>query len=313
KLSPHHASHQEKSPHHIKPRRLLPMRVPRHFVDLMEKGNPHDPLFLQVMPLSDEFLTSPGYSEDPLDEHDTAGKGILHKYDSRVLLMVRTGCAVNCRYCFRRHFPYADNAVSKHQWLDVLDYLRNNSQINEVIFSGGDPLMAKDDHLSWLANEIAAIAHIKRLRIHSRLPVVLPERISHDFVEWFSALPLQKVLVLHENHANEMSETFKVRLNILREKGVTLLNQSVLLKGVNDSGDAISDLSETLFEAGVLPYYLHVLDKVQGASHFYVSDDEGREIMEEAIKRLPGFLVPKLVREIGGQPGKTPIDLKLHP
>jgi len=282
-------------------------------VDLMEKGNPHDPLFLQVMPLSDEFLTSPGYSEDPLDEHDTAGKGILHKYDSRVLLMVRTGCAVNCRYCFRRHFPYADNAVSKHQWLDVLDYLRNNSQINEVIFSGGDPLMAKDDHLSWLANEIAAIAHIKRLRIHSRLPVVLPERISHDFVEWFSALPLQKVLVLHANHANEMSETLKVRLNILREKGVTLLNQSVLLKGINDSADAISDLSETLFEAGVLPYYLHVLDKVQGASHFYVSDDKGRAIMEEAIKRLPGFLVPKLVREIGGQPGKTPIDLKLHP
>jgi EF-P beta-lysylation protein EpmB len=279
----------------------------------MEKGNPHDPLFLQVMPLSDEFLTSPGYSEDPLDEHDTAGKGILHKYDSRVLLMVRTGCAVNCRYCFRRHFPYADNAVSKHQWLDVLDYLRNNSQINEVIFSGGDPLMAKDDHLSWLANEIAAIAHIKRLRIHSRLPVVLPERISHDFVEWFSALPLQKVLVLHANHANEMSETLKVRLNILREKGVTLLNQSVLLKGINDSADAISDLSETLFEAGVLPYYLHVLDKVQGASHFYVSDDKGRAIMEEAIKRLPGFLVPKLVREIGGQPGKTPIDLKLHP
>jgi len=265
------------------------------------------------MPLSDEFLTSPGYSEDPLDEHDTAGKGILHKYDSRVLLMVRTGCAVNCRYCFRRHFPYADNAVSKHQWLDVLEYLRSNNKINEVIFSGGDPLMAKDEHLSWLANEITTIPHIKRLRIHSRLPVVLPERISHDFVEWFTALPLQKVLVLHANHANEMSETLKSRLNTLRERGVTLLNQSVLLKGVNDSGDAISDLSETLFEAGVLPYYLHVLDKVQGASHFYVSDDEGREIMEEAIKRLPGFLVPKLVREIGGQPGKTPIDLHLHP
>lgn len=143
--------------------------------------------------------------------------------------------------------------------------------------------------------------------------MVLPERISHDFVEWFTALPLQKVLVLHANHANEMSETLKSRLNTLRERGVTLLNQSVLLKGVNDSGDAISDLSETLFEAGVLPYYLHVLDKVQGASHFYVSDDEGRAIMEEAIKRLPGFLVPKLVREIGGQPGKTPIDLHLHP
>ncbi|HBL20677.1 MAG TPA: EF-P beta-lysylation protein EpmB, partial [Alteromonas mediterranea] len=298
---------------HIKARRLFPMRVPRHFADLMEKGNPNDPLFLQVMPLSDEFLTSPGYSEDPLEEHDTAGKGILHKYDSRVLLMVRTGCAVNCRYCFRRHFPYADNAVSKHQWEEVLQYIQAHDNINEVIFSGGDPLMAKDDHLAWLANEIASINHVKRLRIHTRLPVVLPERINNAFVNWFTALPIQKVLVLHANHANEMSEALKSRLITLREKGVTLLNQSVLLKGVNDSGEAISDLSEALFEASVLPYYLHVLDKVQGASHFYVSDDEGRHIMEEAIKRLPGFLVPKLVREIGGQPGKTPIDLHLHP
>jgi L-lysine 2,3-aminomutase len=313
KLLQHLGLDEEKYAQHIKARRLFPMRVPRHFADLMEKGNPNDPLFLQVMPLSDEFLTSPGYSEDPLEEHDTAGKGILHKYDSRVLLMVRTGCAVNCRYCFRRHFPYADNAVSKHQWEEVLQYIQAHDNINEVIFSGGDPLMAKDDHLAWLANEIASINHVKRLRIHTRLPVVLPERINNAFVNWFTALPIQKVLVLHANHANEMSEALKSRLITLREKGVTLLNQSVLLKGVNDSGEAISDLSEALFEASVLPYYLHVLDKVQGASHFYVSDDEGRHIMEEAIKRLPGFLVPKLVREIGGQPGKTPIDLHLHP
>ena len=313
KLLQHLGLDEEKYAQHIKARRLFPMRVPRHFADLMEKGNPNDPLFLQVMPLSDEFLTSPGYSEDPLEEHDTAGKGILHKYDSRVLLMVRTGCAVNCRYCFRRHFPYADNAVSKHQWEEVLQYIQAHDNINEVIFSGGDPLMAKDDHLAWLANEIASINHVKRLRIHTRLPVVLPERINNAFVNWFTALPIQKVLVLHANHANEMSEALKSRLITLREKGVTLLNQSVLLKGVNDSGEAISDLSEALFEASVLPYYLHVLDKVQGASHFYVSDDEGRHIMEEAIKRLPGFLVPKLVREIGGQPGKTPIDLHSHP
>ena len=313
KLLQHLGLDEEKYAQHIKARRLFPMRVPRHFADLMEKGNPNDPLFLQVMPLSDEFLTSPGYSEDPLEEHDTAGKGILHKYDSRVLLMVRTGCAVNCRYCFRRHFPYADNAVSKHQWEEVLQYIQAHDNINEVIFSGGDPLMAKDDHLAWLANEIASINHVKRLRIHTRLPVVLPERINNAFVNWFTALPIQKVLVLHANHANEMSEALKSRLITLREKGVTLLNQSVLLKGVNYSGEAISDLSEALFEASVLPYYLHVLDKVQGASHFYVSDDEGRHIMEEAIKRLPGFLVPKLVREIGGQPGKTPIDLHLHP
>ncbi len=313
KLLQHLGLDEENYAQHIKARRLFPMRVPRHFVELMEKGNPNDPLFMQVMPLSDEFLTSPGYSEDPLEEHDTAGKGILHKYDSRVLLMVRTGCAVNCRYCFRRHFPYADNAVSKHQWEEVLNYIRGNSKINEVIFSGGDPLMAKDDHLAWLANEIAGIPHVKRLRIHTRLPVVLPERLDSAFADWFTHLPLQKVLVLHANHANEMSDTLATRLRELQHKGVTVLNQSVLLKGVNDSGNAISQLSERLFEAGVLPYYLHVLDKVQGASHFYVSDNEAREIMEEAIKRLPGFLVPKLVREIGGQPGKTPIDLQLHP
>ena len=313
KLLQHMGLDEEKYAQHIKARRLFPMRVPRHFVNLMEKGNPNDPLFMQVMPLSDEFLSTPGYTEDPLEEHDTAGKGILHKYDSRVLLMVRTGCAVNCRYCFRRHFPYADNAVSKHQWEEVLSYIRTHPNINEVIFSGGDPLMAKDDHLAWLAQEIAQIEHVKRLRIHTRLPVVLPERIDNKFMEWFGDLPLQRVLVLHANHANEVSPALAVRLRELQSKGVTLLNQSVLLKGINDSGKAISDLSDALFDAGVLPYYLHVLDKVQGASHFYVSDDDARGIMEQAIKRLPGFLVPKLVREIGGQPGKTPIDLHLHP
>jgi len=313
KLLQHMGLDEEKYAQHIKARRLFPMRVPRHFANLMEKGNPNDPLFLQVMPLSEEFVSTPGYTEDPLEEHDTAGKGILHKYDSRVLLMVRTGCAVNCRYCFRRHFPYADNAVSKHQWEEVLRYIRGNDRINEVIFSGGDPLMAKDSHLAWLANEIARIDHVKRLRIHTRLPVVLPERIDNEFMAWFGDLPLQRVLVLHANHANEVSPALALRLRQLQTKGVTLLNQSVLLKGINDSGKAIGDLSDALFDAGVLPYYLHVLDKVQGASHFYVSDDDARSIMEEAIKRLPGFLVPKLVREIGGQPGKTPIDLHLHP
>ena len=296
-----------------KARRLFPMRVPRHFASLMEKGNPKDPLFLQVMPLKEEFSIEPGYTKDPLDEHDTAGKGLLHKYDSRVLLMVRTGCAVNCRYCFRRHFPYADNAVNKAQWQEAIAYIAGNSAINEVIFSGGDPLMAKDDHLAELAKKIAAIPHIKRLRIHTRLPVVLPERLDNAFSGWFTQLPIQKILVLHVNHANEVSPALKRRLETLRNQGVTLLNQSVLLEGVNDSADALCELSESLFEAGVLPYYLHVLDKVQGASHFYVSDDKAREIMREAIKRLPGFLVPKLVREIGAQPGKTPIDLQLHP
>ncbi|GGW80238.1 EF-P beta-lysylation protein EpmB [Alteromonas halophila] len=294
-------------------RQLFPMRVPRHFASLMRKGDPHDPLLRQVLPLRDEFTQAPGFTSDPLDEHDTELPGLLHKYQSRVLLIVRGGCAVNCRYCFRRHFPYADNAASRKQFVQSLDYLRTTPEVNEVILSGGDPLMAKDSHLAWLADEIAGISHIRRLRIHTRLPVVLPARLDTEFFDWFASSPLQRILVLHINHASEVSDELKARLVRLREAGVTLLNQAVLLKGVNDSGQAQVALSEALFEAGILPYYLHMLDKVGGASHFYLDDETARAIMAEVIKRLPGFLVPKLVREIGGQPGKTPVDLQLHP
>ncbi|WP_414829731.1 EF-P beta-lysylation protein EpmB [Alteromonas sp. H39] len=296
-----------------KARRLFPMRVPRHFAALMEKGNPNDPLFKQVMPLKDEFVVTPGFSEDPLEEHDTAARGLLHKYESRALLIVRGGCAVNCRYCFRRHFPYADNSVSRSQWEETLTYLRAHNEINEVIFSGGDPLMAKDAQLKWLAEEIANIPHVKRLRIHTRLPVVLPERIDDEFVSWFTNLPLQRLMVLHINHANEVSDSLRARLLPLQQAGVTLLNQAVLLKGINDTPDSQVALNEAVFEAGILPYYLHVLDKVQGAGHFFVDDEDATVLMRDVIRRLPGFLVPKLVREIGGQPGKTPIDLRLHP
>lgn len=299
--------------HHGAARRLFPMRVPRHFASLMGKGNWHDPLLRQVMPLSQEFEAAPGYSTDPLDEHDTAGKGLLHKYQSRVLLIVKGGCAVNCRYCFRRHFPYADNAVSKQEWENAIAYIAADPAINEVIFSGGDPLMAKDTHLAWLAGEISRIPHIRRLRIHTRLPVVLPQRLDAEFIDWITSLPVKTILVLHANHANEFSPALNDRLNALRRHGVTLLNQAVLLKGVNDTADALVDLQEASFDAGVMPYYLYLLDKVQGAAHFEVSDDEARTLMAEVIKRLPGFLVPKLTREIGGQPGKTPVDLHIHP
>lgn len=297
----------------IKARRLFPMRVPRHFAALMEKGNPADPLLQQVLPLKDEFVVTPEFSEDPLAEHETAARGLLHKYQSRVLLIVRGGCAVNCRYCFRRHFPYADNSISKSQWLDTLAYLREHTEVNEVIFSGGDPLMAKDSQLRWLAEEIAALPHIRRLRIHTRLPVVLPQRLDQAFSDWFTQLPLQRVLVLHINHANEVSPALSDALRELSQRGVTLLNQAVLLNAINATADAQEALSEALFGAGILPYYLHVLDKVQGAGHFLVSDEEATTLMGELIRRLPGYLVPKLVREIGGQPGKTPIDLRLHP
>jgi EF-P beta-lysylation protein EpmB len=294
-------------------RRLFPMRVPRAFVDKMKSGDINDPLLLQVLPLRQEFLAEPGFSADPLEEHDTAGKGLLHKYQSRVLLIVRGGCAVNCRYCFRRHFPYQDNAIRKKDWLPTLEYIEQHPEIDEVIFSGGDPLMANDDFLGWLAQELEKLPQIKRLRIHTRLPVVLPNRIDHGFLQWMKSLTLQKVIVLHINHANEIDDALRDKCKQLKDAGVVLFNQAVLLKDINNSVEAQCALNEALFDSGVQPYYLHVLDKVQGAQHFLVDDDEARKIMAQVIARQPGFLVPKLVREIGGQPGKTPVDLRIHP
>lgn len=298
---------------HVKARRLFPMRVPFPFAQKMQKGNPLDPLFLQVFPLHDEFLDSAGFVDDPLAEQQNSQQGILHKYLSRALLMVRGGCAVNCRYCFRRHFPYEQNNLNRKGWLQALAYIESDPQIDEVIYSGGDPLMAKDDFLAWLTNQVEQIHHIKRVRIHTRLPVVIPQRIDSQFMHWIKSTKLQVVIVLHINHANEIDQLLEDKLKLLRCAGVTLLNQSVLLKDVNDSAQALVKLSNRLFDAGVLPYYLHLLDKVRGAAHFDVDENRARIIMAELIKRLPGFLVPKLVREIAGQPGKTPLDLHLLP
>lgn len=303
----------QKFKQHNKARTLFPMRVPLPFALRMQKGDPQDPLLKQVLPLSDEFVAQPGFSADPLQEQQNSQAGLLHKYQSRVLLLVRGGCAVNCRYCFRRHFPYQDNHLNKHGWIEVLDYIQAHTELNEVIYSGGDPLMANDEFLAWLSGQIAQIHHIKRLRIHTRLPVVIPNRITGELIEWLADSRLKGVMVLHINHANEIDQTLREKVQLLKQAGVTLLNQAVLLKGVNDQPQALIDLSERLFDAGVLPYYLHVLDKVQGAAHFDVEKQKARELMANLIKRLPGFLVPKLVTEIGGQPGKTPIDLHIHP
>ncbi|MDM7861706.1 EF-P beta-lysylation protein EpmB [Alteromonas sp. ASW11-36] len=293
-------------------RRLFPMRVPRHFAQLMRVGDPRDPLLLQVMPNRAEFDSPTGYVTDPLEEQSTRQPGMLHKYKSRVLMIVRGGCAVNCRYCFRRHFPYADNSPNIQQLQNNLAAIAADTNINEVILSGGDPLMAKDSHLARLASDISAIPHIKRLRIHTRLPVVLPQRIDDSFVQWFSELKLQRVLVLHINHANEVSPQLAERLASLQRAGVMLLNQAVLLKGVNDSVEAQVALSEALFAAGIMPYYLHLLDKVQGAAHFDISDEKARELMHGMLTELPGFLVPKLVREEAGKTAKSPIDLHFN-
>ncbi|MGR4067436.1 EF-P beta-lysylation protein EpmB [Billgrantia sp. C5P2] len=287
---------------------LFEVRVPEAFLARMRHGDPSDPLLRQVLPLVDEDETVPGYVSDPLAEAEhTPGPGLIHKYAGRVLLIASPACAVNCRYCFRRHFPYGDNSPSRTQWEQTLNILRQDTSIHEAILSGGDPLAASDRQLAWLVERLEAIPHLKRLRIHTRLPVVIPDRVDDALLGWLGATRLQQVVVLHVNHAQEIDEAVIDACARLKQAGVTLLNQSVLLRGVNDSVDALAELSERLFEAGVLPYYLHVLDPVAGAAHFDVPDAEARELVAGLREVLPGFLMPRLVREIPGEASKTPL------
>lgn len=291
----------------IKARQLFSMRVPRPFVQQMNIGDPNDPLLRQVLPLVDEFRVEPGFHKDPLEEQSSPANGLLHKYHGRVLLILQGGCAINCRYCFRRHFPYDELTISQRQIDDTLDYIKQNPEVNEVILSGGDPLMAKDERLHKLVQELEALPQLTRLRIHSRLPVVIPSRLTDELLTSLSQSRLQVVLVIHANHANEISNDLSATLKKWHNAGIHLLNQSVLLRGVNDSSDALCRLSETLFRANVLPYYLHQLDKVEGASHFEVSDDKAQQLWLDMTQQLPGFLVPKLVREQARKPSKTAI------
>lgn len=285
------------------------LRVPRAFVRRMRAGDPADPLLRQVLATNDELSSPAGYGPDPTGE--TAGAipraGIIHKYHGRLLLVVTGGCAVNCRYCFRRHFPYGDNQNSRREWRQALDYVAADSSVTEVILSGGDPLVADDDYLAELCGHIAAIPHVRRLRVHSRLPIVLPDRVTPALLDALSPAGLQTVMVVHCNHANEIDAEVGRAFARIREGGMTLLNQSVLLAGVNDSAPALVDLSERLFAHGALPYYLHLLDKVRGAAHFDLPEHRARELHAAISRELPGYLVPRLVREIAGEPAKTPI------
>lgn len=290
-------------------RQLFPMRVPQSFVDRMEKGNPKDPLFLQVMPKQQEFIQKAGFIKDPLDEHESIVPGLLHKYTNRVLFIVRGGCAINCRYCFRRHFPYQENSNNKHEWQQAIDYIRSKPEVIEVIFSGGDPLMANDEQLGWLVEQLEQIPHLKRLRIHTRLPVVMPSRVTDEFVTLLKQSSLRCSVVLHINHPNELAAELPAALAKLTAAGIDLYNQAVLLADINDNADDLVELHERLFDNRIQPYYLHVLDKVEGASHFEVSEEKAVALMNELLLRLPGFLVPKLVREIGGEKSKTPISI----
>jgi EF-P beta-lysylation protein EpmB len=291
----------------ISARTLFPMRVPLPFIAKMNKQDVNDPLLLQVLPDHREFTAVAGYGEDPLEEQQSALPGLLHKYKSRVLIVFRSGCAVNCRYCFRRHFPYQDNSINKNKLLEILDYVRNHSEINEVILSGGDPLMAKDKYIEWFIEQLETIETVSRLRIHTRLPVVIPNRLTQELATMLGNSRLNCAIVLHINHGNEIDDELALALVKFRQASITLLNQAVLLKGINNSVEAQVVLSERLFDAGVLPYYLHVLDKVEGTAHFDTDESEAKAIAAGLLAELPGFLIPKLVREIAGQPSKTPI------
>jgi EF-P beta-lysylation protein EpmB len=292
--------------------RLFPLRVPRSFVQRMKKGDRDDPLLRQVLPSADELIFTTGFSKNPLAEQKFASPGLLHKYSNRILIMVTGSCALNCRYCFRRYFPYRQKGCGAAQWQTALDYVSAHPSVNEVIFSGGDPLMAPDNQLSWLVDRIIRISHVKRLRIHTRLPVVIPKRITAELLNIFDKTRLQTLLVLHINHANEINDELAQSLRPLKRSGITLLNQAVLLKGVNDSVDILAELSEKLFEAGILPYYLHTLDRVQGAGHFLVPDESARKLMAGLLGRVAGYLVPRLTRETSGRDSKTPLDLYLE-
>lgn len=286
-------------------RKSFPMLVPLPFVNKMKKGDINDPLLAQVLPVKDEELLADGYGVDPLEEHNSALPGLLHKYQSRVLLILKSGCAVNCRYCFRRHFPYQDNNVNKKQLQEIITYIKSHPEVNEVILSGGDPLMSKDDFLQYLLNELELLPQLTRLRLHTRLPVVIPARITKQLCDMLNKSRFNVVCVLHINHANEIDPIFKDAVSKLANAGVQLLNQSVLLKGVNDNKQALIALSEALFDAHILPYYLFLLDKVQGAQHFDLSEQRAKQLIQQMNIALPGYLVPRLSREIAGQKSKT--------
>ncbi len=290
--------------------RGFPLRVPRGFVARMRRGDPDDPLLRQVLPDRAEDVPAPGFTADPVGELAAPRTGaVLHKYHGRALMVATGACAVHCRYCFRRHFPYAEHHAPSEDWQAALDRIAADPDITELILSGGDPLTLPDARLAELARSAVGLPQLRRLRFHTRLPIVLPQRVDEALVGWLAEVPLPTVVVVHANHANEIDDDVRRAAAALRTAGATLLNQSVLLAGVNDSADALAGLSEALFDAGVLPYYLHMLDPVAGAAHFAVAESKAVELMRELAARLPGYLVPRLVREVPGAPAKVGIDL----
>ena len=302
-----HQQRLEQHPHYAKnAEQLFDLVITQDMMDAIDSRDVDDPVLRQFLPHQDELNTLPDFSHDPVGDHEAIqATGVIHKYHGRVLLIASGHCAVNCRYCFRRHFNYSQQLAARNDWHEAIKYISGDSSIHEVILSGGDPLTLSTRQLSLLSTQLESIPHVKTLRIHTRLPVVLPARIDTPFLEWIQQLKLHSVMVIHSNHANEVSDKAIQALQQLNSLGMTLLNQSVLLKGVNDDPEILIALNQRLFEAGVLPYYLNVLDKVQNAGHFLVDDDQARHIHRTLKQKLPGYLVPKLTQEIAGEPHKT--------
>jgi EF-P beta-lysylation protein EpmB len=282
------------------------LRVPRGFAARMRHGDADDPLLRQVLCVADELIAVDGFVADAVDDMAArSARGVLHKYEGRALLVATGSCAVNCRYCFRRHFNYADDTAAANHWSDAIEHIRGDGTIAEVILSGGDPLSLSTPKLAELTDALASIKHIRRLRVHTRLPIVLPERVDDELIAWLSRLPWPAAIVVHANHANEFDASVDAATARLHGAGMALLNQSVLLRGINDNVETLAGLSERLFESGILPYYLHQLDPVAGTAHFAVDDDTARALVGGLSRRLSGYLVPKLVREVPGRGSKT--------
>lgn len=288
----------------------FPLRVPRDFVAKMQPADAQDPLLLQVLPSTQEQQHITGYISDPLAENQhNPTQGLLHKYQSRVLITLTGACAIHCRYCFRQHFDYQANLPKSSQLDDIVSYIHKHPDINEVILSGGDPLSVSNRRLSVWLQAIERIPQVTTIRLHTRLPVVIPDRLDSELLDLLSNSRCHIVMVIHCNHANEIDDHTRIKLAPFKQAGITLLNQAVLLAGINDSSDAQVNLSLRLFSAGVLPYYLHVLDKVAGAAHFDHPEAHAIALYWQMLAQLPGYLMPKLVRECPNKPFKTPINI----
>jgi EF-P beta-lysylation protein EpmB len=287
---------------------LFPLMVTRSFLRRMRSGDPHDPLLLQVLPSCAEKEAVDGFEADPLAEHEAhKAPGLLQKYAGRALVISTGACAIHCRYCFRRSFPYGEEPRRMADWEPAFAELEADTSIHEIILSGGDPLMLTDARLTEMIRRLDTIGHLARLRIHTRLPIVLPSRVTRPLVKLLRATRMTPIVVVHANHPAEVVDDCARTLRRLVRCGISVLNQAVLLRGINDSVEALATLSERLVNLGVMPYYLHQLDRVAGTAHFEVPEGRGLELIAELRRRLPGYAVPQYVREIPGQSHKTPL------